>query len=86
MKVLAQIFDIMIPDKHTLLAEVKGDTNYLVKIYEARSREDIEKAALARTSTAQAREASAEPAPNSQHESQEGAAPEESKDSSIAVQ
>ena len=49
MKVLAQIFDIMIPDKHTLLAEVKGDTAQLVKIYEDRSKEDIRKAALART-------------------------------------
>eukprot|EP00353_Schmidingerella_taraikaensis_P001513 CAMPEP_0185599752 /NCGR_PEP_ID=MMETSP0434-20130131/82910_1 /TAXON_ID=626734 ORGANISM="Favella taraikaensis, Strain Fe Narragansett Bay" /NCGR_SAMPLE_ID=MMETSP0434 /ASSEMBLY_ACC=CAM_ASM_000379 /LENGTH=65 /DNA_ID=CAMNT_0028229255 /DNA_START=1383 /DNA_END=1580 /DNA_ORIENTATION=+ len=65
MKVLAQIFDIMIPDKHTLLAEVKGDTSQLIKIYDARSKEDIEKAALARTTTtAQAREASAEPTPS----------------------
>jgi len=43
MMVLAQIFDVMIPDRHTLLAEVKGDKEGLVKIFEARSLRDLEK-------------------------------------------
>ena len=43
MIVLAQIFDIMLPDKQTLLAEVKGDKDGLIKIFEARHKRDIEK-------------------------------------------
>lgn len=34
MLVLAQIFDIMLPDRKTLLAEVKGDKEMLIKIFE----------------------------------------------------
>ena len=42
----------MIPDKHSLMAEVKGDTEELIKIYEARNKEYMEKAAIVRTSAA----------------------------------
>ena len=49
MQVLAQIFDIMLPDRSTLLAEVKQDKEGLVRIFEARSIKDLEKAASAAT-------------------------------------
>lgn len=44
MMVLAQVFDIMLPDKQTLLYEIKGDTEGLLKVYEDRSLKDQEKA------------------------------------------
>jgi len=44
MMVLAQVFDIMLPDKQTLLYEIKGDTENLLKVYEDRSLKDQEKA------------------------------------------
>ena len=47
MQVLAQIFDIMLPDRSTLLAEVKQDKEGLVRIFEARSIKDLEKVASA---------------------------------------
>lgn len=40
MMVLAQIFDVMLPDRQTLLAEVAGDKTELIKIFEARSKKD----------------------------------------------
>jgi len=46
MMVLAQVFDIMLPDKQTLLYEIKGDTESLLKVYEDRSLKDQEKATL----------------------------------------
>lgn len=58
--VLAQIFDVMLPDKHTLLAEVKGEKAELIKIFEARNKKDVEKAMMARTAAGLVKEASAE--------------------------
>ena len=58
MTVLAQIFDVMLPDRKTLLSEVCGDKEGLVKIFEARSKKDMEKAELERTLANQARESS----------------------------
>lgn len=52
MQVLAQIFDIMLPDRHTLAAEVKHDKEGLVKIFESRSLKDLDKAASAATAAA----------------------------------
>ena len=43
MLVLAQIFDVMLPDKHTLLAEVIGDKEGLIKLFEYRAQKDLEK-------------------------------------------
>ena len=45
MIVLAQIFDIMIPDRQTLIAEIKHDKEALINIFEARNHKDLEKAA-----------------------------------------
>ena len=36
--VLAQIFDIMLPDRHTLLADVQQDKEALIRIYEKRAK------------------------------------------------
>lgn len=52
MQVLAQIFDIMLPDRSTLLSEVKHDKEGLVKIFESRSLKDLEQAASAATAAA----------------------------------
>ena len=49
MTVLAQIFDVMLPDRKTLLAEVRGDKEALIRIFEARSKKDLEKAGLERS-------------------------------------
>ena len=54
MQVLAQIFDIMLPDRHTLAAEVKHDKEGLVKIFELRSLKDLDKAASVATAAAAA--------------------------------
>lgn len=52
MQVLAQIFDIMLPDRHTLAAEVKHDKEGLVKIFELRSLKDLDKVASVATAAA----------------------------------
>ena len=44
MTVLAQIFDIMLPDRQTLIAEVKKDKEGLIQIFDARYQHDVEKA------------------------------------------
>ena len=43
MLVLAQIFDVMLPDKHTLLAEIIGDKEGLINLFELRANRDFEK-------------------------------------------
>ena len=91
MIVLAQIFDIMIPDRHTLIAEIKNDKETLINIFEARNQKDLEKAAQKEASSSLVlnsapRDSSVE-APGEQNESQEASGglalqfePEESKD------
>ena len=95
MIVLAQIFDIMIPDRQTLIAEIKHDKETLINIFEARNHKDIEKAAQKKASSLVLNSAprdSSEVAPCEQNESQEASGgldpnllalhgePEESKD------
>ena len=46
MTVLAQIFDIMIPDKRTLRAEISGNKELLLEIYERRMQEETLERAL----------------------------------------
>lgn len=45
MSVLAQIYDIMVPDKHTLWAEVKQAKEELVSIFDQRSIKEQARAA-----------------------------------------